>query len=99
LPRRRGGTDSAVLEVFPETETSRCGGGATRQNHASRHHHPAPQIKKEEEQIMAKGVKHYLPNGKVYKGPMHKMNGQLHTGAKHSASSKVLKHAKPKKKQ
>jgi hypothetical protein len=47
---------------------------------------------------MAKGVKHYLPNGKVYKGPTHKMNGQLHTGAKHSASSKVLKHTKPKKK-
>jgi hypothetical protein len=48
---------------------------------------------------MAKGVKHYLPNGKVHKGPTHKMNGQLHTGAKHSASSKVLKHTKPKKKQ
>lgn len=47
---------------------------------------------------MAKGSKHYLPSGKEYKGPTHRMNGQVHTGAKHSASSKVLKHTKPKKK-
>jgi hypothetical protein len=47
---------------------------------------------------MAKGVKHYLPNGKEYKGAVHKMNGQVHTGAKHSPLSKVLKHTKPKKK-
>lgn len=47
---------------------------------------------------MAKGVKHYLKNGKEYKGATHKMNGELHTGAKHTASSKVLTHKKPKKK-
>ena len=47
---------------------------------------------------MPKPKKHYLPNGKEYKGATHKMNGQVHTGAKHSASSKVLKHSKPRKK-
>ncbi len=47
---------------------------------------------------MAKGVKHYLPNGKEYKGATHKMGGQVHTGAKHSSSSKILKHSKPKAK-
>lgn len=47
---------------------------------------------------MAKGVKHYLPSGKEYKGAVHKTNGKPMTGAKHSASSKVLKHTKPKKK-
>ena len=46
---------------------------------------------------MAKGVKHYLKNGKEYKGPTHKMGSQVHTGAKHTASSKVLVHRKPKK--
>lgn len=47
---------------------------------------------------MAKKSKHYLPNGKEYKGAVHKTNGKPMTGAKHSASSKVLKHTKPKKK-
>lgn len=47
---------------------------------------------------MAKSSKHYLPSGKEYKGAIHKMDGQLHTGVKHSASSKVVKHSKPKKK-
>jgi hypothetical protein len=51
-----------------------------------------------EHTVMAKSVKHYLPSGKEYKGAVHKMNGQVHTGAKHSPSSKVLKHTKPKKK-
>lgn len=46
---------------------------------------------------MGKSSKHYLPNGKEHKGPVHKMNGQVHTGAKHAASSKVLSHTKPKK--
>ena len=48
---------------------------------------------------MAKDAKHYLPNGKEYKGPTHKMkDGSLHTGVKHTASSKVLSHKKPKRK-
>jgi hypothetical protein len=47
---------------------------------------------------MGKSSKHYLPNGKEYMGATHKMDGQVHTGAKHSASSKPLKHTKPKKK-
>ena len=47
---------------------------------------------------MGKSSKHYLPNGKEYMGATHKMDGQIHTGAKHSASSKVLKHTKPKEK-
>jgi hypothetical protein len=46
---------------------------------------------------MVKKVKHYLKSGKEYKGPTHKMDGQVHTGAKHTASSKVLVHKKPKK--
>lgn len=46
---------------------------------------------------MSAGTKHYLKNGKEYKGPVHKMNGQVHTGATHTASSKVLTHKKPKK--
>lgn len=46
---------------------------------------------------MAKGQKHYLPDGSVYNGPTHKMpNGSLHTGAKHSSESKPLSHS-PKK--
>jgi len=47
---------------------------------------------------MGKSSKHYLPNGKEYMGATHRMDGQVHTGAKHSASSRVLKHSKPKKK-
>jgi hypothetical protein len=47
---------------------------------------------------MGKSSKHYLPNGKEYMGAIHKMDGKPHTGAKHTASSKVLKHTKPKKK-
>tara|TARA_R100001440_G_scaffold72338_2_gene96042 strand:+ start:1149 stop:1307 length:159 start_codon:yes stop_codon:yes gene_type:complete len=46
---------------------------------------------------MAKGKPHYLPSGKEYTGPTHKMkDGTLHTGAKHTKSSKVLSHKKPK---
>jgi len=47
---------------------------------------------------MAKGVSHYLPNGKLYKGKTHKVNGKLMSGATHTASSKVLTHKKPKAK-
>lgn len=46
---------------------------------------------------MAESSKHYLPNGKEHKGPIHNSNGKIMTGAKHSASSKVLTHSKPKK--
>jgi len=46
---------------------------------------------------MAKAAKHYLPSGKEYTGPTHKMpDGSLHTGAKHTKSSQVLSHKKPK---
>ena len=41
---------------------------------------------------MAKGVKHYTKAGKVHKGKMHKMGKELHSGAKHSSSSKRLYH-------
>jgi len=44
---------------------------------------------------MGKSSKHYLANGKEYMGATHKMDGQVHTGAKHSTSSKVLTHTKP----
>jgi hypothetical protein len=46
---------------------------------------------------MAMNSKHYLPSGKLYKGPVHKMNGQLHSGAKHSDASQVLSHSAGKK--
>ena len=44
-----------------------------------------------------KGVTHYLPNGKVYTGPTHKMGTKLMTGKTHTATSVVLTHIKPKK--
>jgi hypothetical protein len=45
---------------------------------------------------MAVGSKHYLPNGKEHKGPMHKdANGRPMSGAKHTASSKMLTHSRP----
>lgn len=47
---------------------------------------------------MAKTSKHYLKSGKLYTGPVHKMNGQIHTGATHTTSSKTLTHTKPKTK-
>ena len=46
---------------------------------------------------MSKNATHYLPSGKVYKGPTHKSGKVLMTGAKHTAASKVLTH-KPLKK-
>jgi len=47
---------------------------------------------------MAKNKPHYLPSGKLYKGPTHKdPKGNLMTGPKHTAASKFLTH-KPKKK-
>lgn len=47
---------------------------------------------------MAKAATHYLPNGKVYIGPTHKMGGELHTGKTHSPSSQKLSHKKPRMK-
>ena len=42
---------------------------------------------------MAKGVNHYTKDGTVHRGGMHKMpNGEMHSGTKHSASSKKLFH-------
>ena len=42
---------------------------------------------------MPMGVKHYSKDGKEHKGKLHKMpNGQLHSGATHTASSKRLFH-------
>ena len=41
---------------------------------------------------MAKGIKHYFKNGKEYKGATHKTNGNLMSGAKHTATSKLLVH-------
>jgi len=46
---------------------------------------------------MSKTATHYLPDGKVYTGPMHKEGGVLMTGAKHTPASKVLSHTPPKK--
>ena len=49
---------------------------------------------------MSKSATHYLPDGKVYNGPVPKEGGMLMTGAKHTATSKTLKHTphkKPKK--
>ena len=46
---------------------------------------------------MSKLATHYLPNGKVYTGAVHKTGSVLMTGAKHTAQSKVLSHTHPKK--
>lgn len=46
---------------------------------------------------MSKTATHYLPDGKVYKGKLHKTGSVLMTGAKHTATSKVLSHTPPKK--
>ena len=46
-----------------------------------------------------KGVPHYLPSCKLYKGKTHKMkDGTLHSGATHTKNSQVLTHKKPNKK-
>jgi hypothetical protein len=47
---------------------------------------------------MSKSATHYLPDGKVYKGELHKVGKTLMTGAKHTPSSKVLTHTPPKPK-
>lgn len=42
---------------------------------------------------MGMGVKHYLKDGKEYKGGVHKMaDGSLHSGKTHTKSSKPLSH-------
>lgn len=46
---------------------------------------------------MSKSATHYLPNGKVYTGKMHKSGSVLMTGEKHTAKSQVLSHTPPKK--
>jgi len=53
-------------------------------------------IKTLEEVTVTKSQKHYLPNGKEYVGPTHKMGGELHTGASHTSASKRLSHSAPK---
>ena len=40
---------------------------------------------------MGKGL-HYFKDGTKYRGSTHKMRGQIHTGAKHTASSKQVFH-------
>jgi hypothetical protein len=45
---------------------------------------------------MSKNATHYLPSGKVYTGPTHKMGGELHTGKMHTAKSQKLVHRQPK---
>jgi len=47
---------------------------------------------------MSKEKTHYLPDGKVYKGPTHKEDDKLMTGAKHTPTSKFLSHTPKKKK-
>jgi hypothetical protein len=54
------------------------------------------QVKRGEDMI---GVKHYFKDGKEHKGKTHKdAKGKLMSGAKHTASSKYLFHAKKTKK-
>jgi len=45
---------------------------------------------------MSATKKHYLPNGKEYKGATHKEGSMLMTGEKHTATSKKLNHTKSK---
>ena len=46
---------------------------------------------------MSKDAKHYLLDGKPYKGKVHKENKVLMTGAKHTSKSRNLTHTPPKK--
>ena len=46
---------------------------------------------------MSKTATHYLPDGKLYKGPVHKKGGVLMTGVKHTPTSRNLTHTPPKK--
>jgi hypothetical protein len=46
---------------------------------------------------MSKTATHYLPDGKPYKGPVHKEGGVLMTGAKHTPTSRNLTHTPSKK--
>jgi hypothetical protein len=46
---------------------------------------------------MSKTATHYLPDGKPYKGPVHKEGGVLMTGVKHTPTSRNLTHTPPKK--
>ena len=41
---------------------------------------------------MAKGMPHYFRDGSKHSGGTHKMNGELHSGAKHTKNSKKLFH-------
>jgi len=41
---------------------------------------------------MAKNMKHYFKSGKEYKGATHKTNGNIMSGATHTASSRNLVH-------
>jgi hypothetical protein len=44
---------------------------------------------------MAKGVQHYYKDGRKFNGETHKMpDGSVHTGKKHTKSSKVVVHLK-----
>ena len=43
---------------------------------------------------MGANTLHYFKDGKKYRGGVHKMNGQIHTGTRHSASSKQVVHIK-----
>jgi hypothetical protein len=47
--------------------------------------------------MMSKEAKHYLPDGKLYKGKVHKEGKVLMTGEKHTAKSRNLTHTPPKK--
>jgi hypothetical protein len=38
---------------------------------------------------------YYLPDGREYKGPVHRMDGQIHTGERHSRNSKIVTTKKP----
>jgi hypothetical protein len=42
---------------------------------------------------MGANMKHYTKDGE-YKGETHKMNGKIHTGAKHGETSEVVSHKK-----
>lgn len=39
---------------------------------------------------------YYLPDGREWKGATHRMNGEIHTGERHSKNSKRLT-TKPKR--
>ena len=55
---------------------------------------PKGKGKKASKELYAHKGTHYFKGGKPYNGPVHKMDGEIHTGEKHTKDSKQVFHSK-----